>query len=123
MDLLNSDKFADHILDLLQDWHTPGVSIAILQNGQTVSRAFGKACLDPEIPMTPDTLLDIASSSKSITAAAVAFLVADNEKYPQVQWDSKMHSLLPDDFVMSGQGYTEDVTVEDILSHRSGLPS
>lgn len=33
-----------------------------------------------------------------------------------------MASLLSDDFVMSGDGYTEHVTVEDILSHTSGIP-
>lgn len=123
MSLLKSDKFAQRVEELLQNWHTPGVSIATFRNGQTESRALGKASLDPEVPMTPDTLLDIASASKSITAAAVALLVADDEKYPQVQWDAKMSDLLPDDFIMSGTGYTEDVTVEDILSHRSGLPS
>ncbi|KAI7238835.1 beta-lactamase/transpeptidase-like protein [Hortaea werneckii] len=34
-----------------------------------------------------------------------------------------MSHLLPDDFVMQEQSYTNDVTVEDILSHRTGLPS
>ncbi|KAI7195425.1 beta-lactamase/transpeptidase-like protein [Hortaea werneckii] len=34
-----------------------------------------------------------------------------------------MSHLLPDDFVMQEQSYTNDITVEDILSHRTGLPS
>ncbi|CAK4030842.1 Hypothetical predicted protein [Lecanosticta acicola] len=34
-----------------------------------------------------------------------------------------MSALLPGDFVMNEESYTRDVTVEDILSHRSGLPS
>jgi hypothetical protein len=36
-----------------------------------------------------------------------------------MQYDAVMSTLLPEDFVMSGEGYTEGVTVEDILrSHR-----
>jgi CubicO group peptidase (beta-lactamase class C family) len=122
MDLLNSDKLTEHINKLLDDWHTPGISIAILQDGKVQSKAYGKASLNPPKPFTPDTLVDIASSSKSLTAAAVGLLGADDEHFPQVQWDSKMSSLLPDDFVMSEQSYTDDITVEDILSHRTGFP-
>ena len=32
-----------------------------------------------------------------------------------------MSKLLPGDFVMPGEGYTETVTVEDVLSHRTGM--
>ncbi|KAK5113277.1 hypothetical protein LTR62_003614 [Meristemomyces frigidus] len=34
-----------------------------------------------------------------------------------------MSRLLPEDFVMDGEEYTNGVTVEDVLSHRSGLPA
>lgn len=47
--------------------------------------------------------------------------VDDDEKYPEVQYEAIMSSLLPEDFVMSEEGYTENVTVEDILSHRTGM--
>ncbi|KAI9694462.1 MAG: hypothetical protein M1822_000078 [Bathelium mastoideum] len=122
MDLLNSSSFLSRVEKLLDEWHVPGLAVAVVQNDTTTSKGFGKASLDPPRPCTSGTLFDIASSSKSLTAASVALLVADNEKYPRVQWDAKMSSLLPDDFVMSGEGYTENVTVEDVLSHRTGLP-
>ncbi|KAI1269739.1 hypothetical protein F5Y18DRAFT_108769 [Xylariaceae sp. FL1019] len=67
-------------------------------------------------------VLNIASASKSLTAASVALLVRDNEKYPQFQWDATMSSVLPDDFMMSDDRYTESVAVEDMLSHRAGMP-
>ena len=121
MDLLNSPDFEKHVLHVLDKLHTPGVSIAIIQDGKVESRAYGLASIDPPEAVTPDTLFDIASSSKSLTAASIALLVADNERYPQVQWDSKMSSLLPDDFIMSEDSYTDDITVEDVLSHRTGL--
>lgn len=122
MDLLHSQKFHDRVNDLLEQWHTPGVAIAILQDQKIASKGYGHASLSAKTPVTPDTLFDIASSSKSLTAASVALLIADDDRYPQIQWDSKMSSLLPDDFVMSAKSFTGDVTVEDVLSHRSGLP-
>lgn len=49
---------------------------------------------------TPETLFHIASSAKSLTAAAVALLVDDNKKYLTVQYDAVMSALLADDFVL-----------------------
>ena len=60
--------------------------------------------------------------SKAFTAAALSLLVDDNEEYPDVQWNAPVSKLIRDDFVLSDSRYTEEVTVEDILSHRSGLP-
>ena len=101
--------------------HVPGLTIAVVQNDQIASAGYGKACLEPPLPCTADTLFDIASSAKSLTAASVGLLVDDNKDYPEVRYDARVSSLLPDDFVMPGFGYTEGVTVEDILSHRTGM--
>lgn len=121
MDLFNSTAFGNHVDALLKEWHTPGLAIAVVQNDRIASRGFGRACIDPEKPVTADTLFDIASCSKSTTAGAVALLVEDEEHYPDIKWDAKMSALLPDDFVMAEESYMKDVTVEDILSHRTGL--
>ncbi|KAI1295132.1 beta-lactamase family protein [Xylaria venustula] len=122
MDYLNSDLFSSHVDELMKKHHVPGLAVAIVEGDRTFSAGYGLASLDPPKPCTPDTLFDIASSSKSMTAASVGLLVRDNDRYPDVQYEATMSSLLPEDFVMSGQGYTEGVTVEDILSHRTGLP-
>jgi CubicO group peptidase (beta-lactamase class C family) len=82
-------------------------------------QAYGHATL-PTDTITTDTLFDLASTSKSTTAAAVALLV-DDEKYPDVQWTTPVSKLLPDDFVLPDARLTEEVTIEDILSHRSGI--
>jgi len=101
--------------------HVPGLAIAIVANDQTASTGYGYATIDPPTPCTADTLFDIASCSKSLTAASVALLIDDNENHPEVQYDSIMSDVLPGDFVMPGVGYTENVTVEDVLSHRTGM--
>jgi CubicO group peptidase (beta-lactamase class C family) len=122
MDLFRSPKFPFHVEELLKQHHVPGLAIAIVQNETIASAGYGKASLDPPRPCTADTLFDIASASKSLTAGSVGLLVNDDEKYPEVQYQATMSSLLPDDFVMSREEYTKGVTVEDILSHRTGMP-
>lgn len=121
MEFFESDELSERVNELLLSHHVPGVSLAIIDGGEISSKCFGEASIDPKSPCTPSTLFDIASSSKSLTAAAVAILVM-NEEHPEVQWDTPVAKLLPDDFVLSDVRYTNEVTVEDILSHRSGLP-
>jgi CubicO group peptidase (beta-lactamase class C family) len=72
--------------------------------------------------VTDATLFDCASTSKSFTAAAIALLVDDDARFPEVKWDTPVWRLLPDDFVMSSEIYAHELTVEDILSHRTGCP-
>lgn len=107
--------------NILQGWHCPGVAIAVIHGDETSCRGFGRATAEPEKLVTADTIFDIASSSKSLTAAAVAVLVEDDVRFPEVNWNAKMSDLLPNDFVMAKESYTKDVSVEDILSHRTGL--
>ncbi|KAF4627692.1 hypothetical protein G7Y89_g10462 [Cudoniella acicularis] len=60
--------------------------------------------------------------TKAFTAAAISFLVDDDEKFPDIQWDTPVSKIIREDFVLADPWYTENVTLEDILSHRSGLP-
>ena len=70
--------------------------------------------------VTEDTLFNVASMSKSFTSSAVALLVDDDEKYPHVNWNTPVSELMREDFVLSDPYYTENITVTDILSHRTG---
>lgn len=121
MDHFHSRKFSDRVKELMDQFHAPGIAVAIVHNGMTAAVGFGKASLDPAKDCTPYTLFDIAASSMSLTAASVGLLVGDNVKYPLVQYTTPVSTLLPGDFEMPGKGYTEDVTVEDILTHRTGM--
>ncbi|KAK5991463.1 D-aminopeptidase-like protein [Cladobotryum mycophilum] len=121
MDWFNSPDFRRRAEEVMKMHHLPGFSIAILQDGQVASLAFGQAILDPPTPCTTNTLFDIASCSKSLTGVSVGLLVED-EKHPEVQWDAPVSKLLPEDFVMPDEEHTRTVTVDDIISHRSGMP-
>jgi CubicO group peptidase (beta-lactamase class C family) len=121
MEYFNSSDFKALAEKLIQQHHVPGLTIAVVDNDITSLSAYGKAQLDPPVPCTPDTLFDIASCSKSFTAAAIGMLVDDREKYPDVEFSSTMSSLLPEDFIMPSQGYTDDITLDDVLGHMTGM--
>ncbi|OAA71651.1 Beta-lactamase/transpeptidase-like protein [Akanthomyces lecanii RCEF 1005] len=124
MDLFESSQFTDHVNALMAEHHVPGLSVAIaVGDSATAARGFGYASVERNEPCTPETIFDIASSAKSLTAAAVALLVDDNKNHPNVQYDAAMSALLADDFVMPETHYTDGVTVEDVLSHRTGMAS
>ncbi|KAJ5203781.1 uncharacterized protein N7498_004660 [Penicillium cinerascens] len=122
MELLDSNKFTSFVADLLRQYKIPGLSIAVVHNNGIASGGYGVANCEDNIPCTGDTLFDISSCSKSLTAASVALLV-DDKKYPEVQYEALMSDLLPDDFVMQEKMYTDSITVEDVLSHRTGMAS
>ena len=52
----------------------------------------------------------------------MSLLVDDNGKYPEVQWRTPVSHLIRDDFVLEDEYATTHITIEDILSHRTGLP-
>jgi CubicO group peptidase (beta-lactamase class C family) len=75
----------------------------------------------PAEKVTPKTLFNAASMTKAFIGGAASLLV-DDEEHPNVRWDTPVSELLRDDFVLVDGRYTDVVTLEDILSHRSGLP-
>lgn len=105
----------------MEEYSLPGLSISITHNNDVSSIGLGVTNLLKPADCTADTLYDIASSSKSLTAASVALLVEDDENYPEVQWDTSLHDLLPEDFVMPTPELNKRITIVDVLSHRTGM--
>ncbi|KAJ3498685.1 hypothetical protein NLG97_g929 [Lecanicillium saksenae] len=122
MDLIGSDALHRYMEKLIHGHHVPGVAIAVVHGREIASMGFGKASIDSAQNVTGDTLFSIGSLCKSLTAAAVAIMASDNERFPQVQFDAVMSTLLPGEFVLSGDGHS-NVTVGDVLSHQTGMPA
>ncbi|WP_366553306.1 serine hydrolase [Aquibaculum sediminis] len=96
----------------------PGIAVAVVHEGQTVYAAgFGLRKVGEEATVDPDTVFQLASLSKSISATVVAQQVAEGV----VGWDTPIIEFLPD-FKLADPWVTEHVTVGDLFSHRSGLP-
>lgn len=120
MEYFKSEKFRERVEHLLEKRHVLGAAVALVHDQAVVSNGFGLARLNPPVPCTPDTLFDIASSSKSLTAGALSVLV--NTHLDHIQWDTPVQALLGEDWVLSQQEHTVGTTLEDIVSHRSGIP-
>jgi CubicO group peptidase (beta-lactamase class C family) len=52
----------------------------------------------------------------------MSLLVDDNEKFPAVQWNTPINQLIREDFVLEDEYCTNHITIEDALSHRTGMP-
>jgi len=95
----------------------PGIAIAIVKDGKVVAtQGFGVRKLGAPDKVDARTLFEVASNSKAFTAAALAMLVDEGK----LAWDDPVTKHLPD-FQMYDAYVTHEMTVRDLLTHRSGL--
>jgi len=104
------------IPELMRLGNVPGLSIAVLQNGQIHSQHnFGVKNTKTNEPVTGDTIFEAASLSKPVFAFAVLKLVDQGK----LALDTPLSSYLP-------KPYIEDpllakITARIVLSHRTGF--
>ncbi|MEW6373015.1 MAG: serine hydrolase [Pseudomonadota bacterium] len=102
---------------VMKAFDVPGIAIAVVKDGQVVAaRGFGVRKLGEPAKVDGKTLFEIASNSKAFTAAALAMLVDEGK----LKWDDPVVKHLPD-FQMYDAYVTREMTVRDLLTHRSGL--
>ena len=106
-----------YVNQALATWKVPGAGIAIVRNDSVIyARGYGVRELGKPAPVDERTVFAIGSSSKAFTAAAVAMLVDDKK----VSLDGKASQYLPG-FQLADPYASRELTVRDLLSHRSGL--
>ncbi len=99
------------------DWPVVGLSCGVIAGGETLfARGYGVRRIHSAEPVDDRTLFAIGSVSKSFTGAAVAMLVDQG----LVSWESRVVDHLPA-FRMFDPWVTREMTVRDLLTHRSGL--
>ncbi len=99
-------------------WRVVGLSVAIVVDGETVYlRGHGVRDRERNLPMTPQTLLAIGSSSKAFTTFAMGALVDQGK----LAWDVPLRTYLPW-FRMQDEFATARLSPRDLVTHRSGLP-
>jgi CubicO group peptidase (beta-lactamase class C family) len=113
--LTGFDVWAD---SLLAQWQLVGMGIGIVVDGELVyAKGHGLRDRDKQLPVTPNTLFAIGSSSKAFTTFAMGRLVDQG----RLQWDVPVRQYLPW-FAMHDPVVTERLTPRDLVTHRSGLP-
>jgi CubicO group peptidase (beta-lactamase class C family) len=114
---VNLRDFDAYVAKAMKDWKVPGMAIAIVRNDSIVFvKGYGVRKLGDPTPVDPHTVFAIGSATKAFTAAAVAMLVDDGK----MKWDVPVTTYLPG-FQVYDPYAARELTVRDVLSHRSGL--
>jgi CubicO group peptidase (beta-lactamase class C family) len=102
---------------VMKTFDVPGIGLAIVKDGQVVvAKGYGLRKLGEAAPVDGTTLFGIASNTKIFTATALGLLVEEGK----IQWDAPVVRYLPG-FQMWDPWVTRELTVRDLLVHRSGL--
>ena len=103
---------------VIEAFHLPGMAVVVVQQGEVVfSQGFGYANLEEEQPFTENTVCLVASVTKSFTAGLAGCLVDRGI----IEWTRPVREYIPD-IKMVDEFATREITLEDMMCHRSGLP-
>jgi len=102
----------------MRDWNVPGLSVAVVHKDSLIyAKGFGVLEMGKTDRVDEHTLFAIGSQSKAFTAAAIGILVDEGK----VRWDDPVERRLPG-FELANPYLTREVTLRDLISHRTGLP-
>lgn len=100
-----------------KEWKIPGMAVAVVKDGKVVlAKGYGVKEFSKQEKVDEKTLFAIASNTKAYTAATLAILVDEGK----INWDDKVRDYLPY-FKLYDPYVTEEITIRDLLCHRSGL--
>ena len=101
----------------IADFKVPGVAIAVVADGEIIKSAgYGVRDVERSLPVTPDTQFSIGSSTKAFTSFVIGSLVDEGK----LDWDDPIKEVLPT-WETSDAYLTDNGTLRDLLSHRTGL--
>jgi len=113
-DSASLDQF---IAKQVDDYKIPGLAIGIIKDHKVIFKnGYGQTSNIKGLPVNTQTVFPISSCTKAFTAAALGILVDQGK----INWDDKVIKYLPD-FKLSDPWITKELTITDLLSHRSGL--
>ena len=98
-------------------FEVPGLALTVVKDGSVIAaKGYGVRKLGEPAAVDSQTLFGIASNTKAFTATALGLLVEEGK----IRWDAPVIDYLPW-FQMSDAYVTREMTVRDLLVHRSGL--
>lgn len=107
------------IPEIMDDYDVPGMSIAVIQKGETVwTNAYGYADVERKIKMKSGDVFRVESISKSVTAWGVMKLVEKG----QIDLDAPIQKYLGEWKLPESEYSAREITVRKLLSHNAGMP-
>jgi CubicO group peptidase (beta-lactamase class C family) len=101
----------------LKTFDVPGIAVAIVKDGKIIhSKGYGVRSLNTKQKVDENTLFGIASNTKAFTVAGLGMMVDEGK----IKWDDKVTDYIPE-FRVYNPYVTEEFTIRDLLTHRSGL--
>lgn len=115
--VLNTAAIDSLVEKAIKKFDVPGMAVAVISDGKIIHiKGYGVRSLNTGLPVDQNTLFGIASNSKAFTAFALGMLVDQGK----ISWDDKVRKWIPE-FRMYNSYVTEEFTIRDLLTHRSGL--
>ena len=115
--IITSSQIDSLVEKVLTTFDVPGISVAVVKDDKIIhSKGYGVRSLDTKQKVDENTLFGIASNSKAFTSAALGMLIDEGK----MKWDDKVTDYIPE-FKMYNPYVTEEFTIKDLLTHRSGL--
>ena len=106
-----------YVARVMKVFEVPGIALAVVKDGRVVlARGFGVKKLGGAEKIDAQTLFVIASNTKLFTAVALGLLVEEG----RLAWDAPVIDYMPG-FCMWDPFVTRELSVRDLLVHRSGL--
>lgn len=103
---------------LLNQWKAAGFAVSVVHKDKVIwSKGYGLRNREQKLPVTPNTLFAIGSCTKAFTSALVGQLQKDGK----LDYDKPLATYLPA-FRFHTDALTNDVTVRDLMCHRTGMP-
>ncbi|MFN8374297.1 MAG: serine hydrolase domain-containing protein [Anaerolineae bacterium] len=107
-----------YIAEVMERFHTPGLSVSIVANGEIVySNGFGVTEAGGDQPVDAATMMMIGSTTKSMTTMMMATLVDDG----LMTWDTPVVDIMPT-FAVSDPEITQRMTVRNMVCACTGVP-
>jgi CubicO group peptidase (beta-lactamase class C family) len=116
--LCPAQDYVDKVVERARkEFDVPGIAVAIVKDGDVVlAKGYGVRKQGEAAPVTARSLFRIASNTKAFTTAALAMLVDEGK----IRWDDSVVQHMPT-FQMYDPYVTREMTIRDLLTHRSGL--
>lgn len=108
-------ELTDRIQKDMKRLHVPGVAVGVWHKGREVRAGFGVTSVENPLPVTPETLFQTGSISKTYTATLLMQLVEQGK----LDLDEPVRKYMPE-LKLSNESVAEQVTTRHLLTHTGG---